>query len=204
MEIDTNPYRCLQADITPTEFEVFCMETLKAYAEKEGLKEFKIVHNKKIETYDSTYQIDVFAEYTAFGCNHKIIIECKHYTKNIKRSLVTDLYTKIQSTGAQKGILISTSGFQSGAVIFAKAHGIALWQVVDTQIKHFSNSVNRDISLKMMWQIEVERYLPKYIMLEWDCEADFPFNEIYPTPKMYQQARSQARKSLETRGDFHV
>ena len=65
MEIDTNPYRCLQANINPTEFEVFCLETLKAYAEREGLQDFEIKHNQKIETYDSTYQIDVLVEYTA-------------------------------------------------------------------------------------------------------------------------------------------
>lgn len=94
MEVDTNPYRSLEAQITPTQFEIFCLETVKAYAEREGLKDFKINHDKKIETYDSTYQIDVFAEYTALGCNHKVIIECKHHAGNIKRALVTDLYTK--------------------------------------------------------------------------------------------------------------
>lgn len=197
MEIDTNPYRKLQADITPTEFEIFCMDTLKAYAEKEGLKEFKIEHNKKIETYDSTYQIDVFAEYIALGCNHKVVIECKHQGDSIKRAIVTDLYTKIQSMGAQKGILISTSGFQKGAVRFAGAHGIALWQIVDARIKHIKNSVSRDISLKTILQMEMERYLPKYFMLEWDCDADFPYNEIYPTPEMYQQSINREKEILK-------
>lgn len=102
MEVDTNPYRSLEAQITPTQFEIFCLETVKAYAEREGLKDFKINHDKKIETYDSTYQIDVFAEYTALGCNHKVIIECKHHAGNIKRALVTDLYTKMQSIGSSK------------------------------------------------------------------------------------------------------
>ena len=41
MDIDVNPYRELDARITPTEFEVFCMETLKAYAEREKLLNFK-------------------------------------------------------------------------------------------------------------------------------------------------------------------
>lgn len=82
MEIDTNPYRCLQANINPTEFEVFCLETLKAYAEREGLQDFEIKHNQKIETYDSTYQIDVLVEYTALGCHNKVIVECKHHNKH--------------------------------------------------------------------------------------------------------------------------
>ena len=204
MEVDTNPYRSLEAQITPTQFEIFCLETVKAYAEREGLKDFKINHDKKIETYDSTYQIDVFAEYTALGCNHKVIIECKHHAGNIKRALVTDLYTKMQSIGAQKGILISTSGFQRDAVKFAKVHGIALWQVFDNRIKHISNSASREIPLAMVWQMEVERYLPKYFVMEWDCEEDYPYDVIYPTPQMYQHARAKASETLEARGSYHV
>lgn len=204
MEVDTNPYRSLEAQITPTQFEIFCLETVKAYAEREGLKDFKINHDKKIETYDSTYQIDVFAEYTALGCNHKVIIECKHHAGNIKRALVTDLCTKMQSIGAQKGILISTSGFQRDAVKFAKVHGIALWQVFDNRIKHISNSASREIPLAMVWQMEVERYLPKYFVMEWDCEEDYPYDVIYPTPQMYQNARAKASENLEARGSYHV
>ena len=37
--------------LTPTEFEKYCYEILKGYAEEESLKDFTITHNKKIETY---------------------------------------------------------------------------------------------------------------------------------------------------------
>lgn len=36
MEVDINPYRNLESDITPTQFELFCLETVKAYAEREN------------------------------------------------------------------------------------------------------------------------------------------------------------------------
>ena len=39
MIIDTNPYRELETNISATEFELFCLETLNAYAEEEKLKE---------------------------------------------------------------------------------------------------------------------------------------------------------------------
>ena len=196
MEIDTNPYRSLSANIKPIEFEKFCMETLTAYAKKEGLKDFEIEHSKKVEAPDSTYQIDVLAEYTALGCRHKVIEECKNHTRNIERSVVTDLYAKTQSIGAQKSILISTSGFQSDAVKYAKAHGIALWQICDIYIKQYSNAASREISPAMMFQMEIEKNLPKYFMLEWDCALDYPYTEIFPTPEMYQEARDKARANL--------
>jgi hypothetical protein len=39
------------------------------------------------------------------------------------------LNQKLQSTGSQKGLIFSTSQFQSGAIEFAIAHGIALVHV---------------------------------------------------------------------------
>lgn len=60
------------------------------------------------------------------------------------------LYDKIRATGAQKGILISTSGFQSGAIKYASEHGIALIQITEAdaifeardQINVIQNSFN--------------------------------------------------------------
>lgn len=189
METTPNPYRDLPANITPTEFEEFCLNTLSAYAKKEALQDFVIKHNQKIDAADSTYQIDVLAEYTALGCKNTVIVECKKYTRSIERSVVAELYAKLQSIGAQKGILMSTSGFQSDAVKFAGAHGIALWQVCDCTIKHYSAAANREIEPYMLFQLEMEKHLPRYIMMEWDCEADYPYHELYPTKEMYDDAR---------------
>lgn len=192
MEIDINPYRSLNAEIDAIEFEKFCLETLKAYGQKEGLSDLTICHNQKIETHDSTYQIDVVAEYTALGCKHKVIVECKKHSRNIERSVVTELYTKTQSIGAQKSILISTSGFQKDAVKYAKAHGIALWQICDARIKHITNSANHDISAFKLLMLAADQYLPKYFMLQWDCDADWPRKEVYPTFEMHIAAVEKA------------
>lgn len=193
MEYDFNPFRELSVQISPVEFEQFCMETLKAYAEEEGLQNFRIMHNQKITAPDSTYQIDVLAEYTALSCKNTVIVECKKYSRSIERSVVAELYAKLQSTGAQKAILISTSGFQSDAVKFANVHGIALWQVCNRYIKHYSAAANSMFLQTIQNLLVYERYLPKYIMLEWDSIADYPYNELFPTQKMYEEARQKAR-----------
>lgn len=197
MEYDVNPFRALPTEITPSDFEVFCMDTLKAYAEQEDLKDFVIKHNQKIKAPDSTYQIDVLAEYTALGCKNTVIVECKKYSRNIERSIVAELYAKVQSTGAQKGILIATSGFQSDAVKYAGVHGIALWQICDRRIKHISASANPGIPLYMLFQLMAEEYLPRYIMMEWDCTDDFPYRELYPTAEMYQKVFRTVKETYQ-------
>lgn len=41
------------------------------------------------------------------------------------------LHDKVRSVGAHKGMLFTTSGFQSRAIKYAKAHGIALVSIID-------------------------------------------------------------------------
>lgn len=196
MTTDTNPYRHLNADMEAKDFEIFCMKTLRAYAEKEGLCDFAISHDQKIETYDGVYQIDVVAQYTALGARHKVLVECKKQARSVERDEAADLYGKIQSTGAQKGILISTSGFQSGTVRYAQAHGIALWQICGQYIRHITASVGNYVSEAEKLQRMAEQLLPRYFVMEWDCSADYPYKQIYPTEAMYRDAMDQVLKQL--------
>lgn len=42
-----NPYRELEVNINTSDFENFCMDTLKAIAEQEHLQNFEIFHDQK-------------------------------------------------------------------------------------------------------------------------------------------------------------
>lgn len=185
-----NPYREYVADISPTEFEKYCFNILKCYAEKENLKEFSIIHNKKIESRDGIYQIDIYAEFTALNVKFRVITECKRYTNSIGREKIVVLADKVKSIGAQKGILISTSGFQSGAIKYAKEHGITLLQIFDKDVIHIQNSVEvkKDIIYKM--ERELFLHMPQYYAYEWD-EYDFPSVKIYPSEQFVRNTQQK-------------
>lgn len=53
------------------------------------------------------------------------------YKSRVSREKVAVLYDKIRACGANKGVLILSSNFQSGAVQFASKHGVALIQLTD-------------------------------------------------------------------------
>lgn len=193
-----NPYKEFVAKLTPSEFEKYCTEILKAYAEKESLKNFTINHNKKIKTNDGDYQIDIYAEFTALGVKFKVLAECKRYSYPIEREIVAILANKIQSIGAQKGILLSTSGFQSGAAKFAKVHGIALIQVMDSYVKHIYNSIDPKDPLCNQLLMEWDSYLPKYFAREYD-EYGFPMEEVYPSKKECLRLRQEFHKAYNSK-----
>lgn len=173
-------------DLSPTEFEKYCEEILKGYGEKEQLRNFDIKHNVEISTHDGVYQIDLYATYTALGeTAFKIVCECKRYKSSVKRDVVVALYGKVQSIGAHKGILISTSAFQKGAIQYAKEHGIALIQMTEYGPEHFSHSSGLHESDENDPFLYAERMLPPYRAI--DCTSDAENNVIYPTAAMLEE-----------------
>ena len=170
-------------DLSPTEFEKYCCDFLNGYAEKEKLPEFKITHNKKIRVADGKYQIDVYAEFTAMGFKIKVLCECKKYKNRVNRDKVAILQRKLESIGAQKGILISTSDFQSGAIEFANSHGIALIKAEDYHFEYISHSnglTENDDNDPFLY---AEKHMPPYVAFDCTAGTDEPL-KIYPTRDM--------------------
>lgn len=169
--------------ITPIEFEKYCTKILVGYAEKEGLCDFTITHNKKIQVHDGEYQIDIYAEFVALGARFKVLCECKRYKSNISREKVSLLHDKLVSTGAQKGILLSTSDFQSGAIEYAKIHGIALIKVEDYHFEYISHSSGCDEYDENDPFCYAESHMPPYVAFEYCADTNEPL-KVYPTKKM--------------------
>jgi restriction system protein len=117
-------------EMTPQEFEIYCLNLLNDL--QKDLAGYKIEHNKIYSTNDGQYQLDGIIEFEIFGVKYKTIVECKKYKDKIKRSQIQVLHDTIRNTGAHKGIFISTSSFQKGAMQYARIHGIALMQIVDS------------------------------------------------------------------------
>ena len=143
-------------DITPTEFE----ELVKSFLAETGkaLPFIEVNHNVKERVHDGTYQLDVKATFEVFdGSKIVVLVECKKYSSPIKREKVEILYNRLQSIGAHKGMIFSTSGFQQGAIEFAAKHGIALVRLREGKFAYETKARDHGI-------IEIPPWvdLPKY------------------------------------------
>ncbi|MEN6620310.1 MAG: restriction endonuclease [Smithella sp.] len=116
-------------EMSATEFELWVKSLLESSGEQ--LHGLKILHNEKIQNQDGIYQIDITARFKIFGGEYLLLIECKHHKSPIKREVVQALHDKVHVLGAQKGMLFSTVGFQSGAIQYARQQGIALVRVAE-------------------------------------------------------------------------
>ncbi len=183
-------------DLTPTEFERYCCVFLTAYAQKENLQDFLITHDTKIKAPDGKYQIDIYAEFTAMGAQFKILCECKKYKNRVNRDKVAILHRKLESIGAHKGILISTSDFQSGAIEYAKVHGIALIKAEDYHFEYLSHSSGEPELDDDDPFLYAEQHMPPYVAINYTPDTSEPL-KIYPTREMIKELLIEQNKRIK-------
>jgi restriction system protein len=149
----------INADISPKEFELLVKEYLDGVGKE--LKNFKAIHNIQLIKSDGEYQIDIYAEFELLGAMFKVLVECKRHKNEIKREIVQLLYDKLRATGTQKGMIFSTSGFQSGAYKFAEEHGIALIRVVEGRFTYHTKSGDEQTYDPPPWA-DIPKYVGEY------------------------------------------
>ena len=115
----------LPVDATPEEFELCVLEWVKR--SNPGGMNFEATHLKILHGDSGDYEIDILVTFEFFqGAEFKTLIECKKYGRAIEREKVMVLCEKVKDSNAHKGMLVASSGFQSGAIEFAQKRGIAL------------------------------------------------------------------------------
>lgn len=132
-------------ELTPEQFEL----EVKRFVEKLGsnLQSFEAKHLESVSGMDGDYEIDIVAKFIALDVAFTVLVECKRYKEPVKREVVQILKDKLNSTGAQKGMIFTTSGFQKGAIEYATKNGIALVQLVDERANYFARSEGFSLEL---------------------------------------------------------
>jgi len=93
------------------------------------------------------YEIDVLAEYEGDLHHDKVVIECKHHKKPIGRDPIMKVSHILQDSECNKGIVVSPSGFTSGAREIATQKGIDLMDRSDLpeiESQSYENKKNSD------------------------------------------------------------
>ena len=118
------------ANLTPEKFEKQVVDWLQAVGHT--LDKFKVTHRKNLSGHGGDYEFDAVVECTVLcGAQLTILVECKRHSRPIEREKIISIYGKLRDIEANKAMVFSTSGFQSGAIRYATSKKIALVTVVD-------------------------------------------------------------------------
>ena len=144
-------------DISPEQFELQVREWVRNAGD--NLAGFSVTHLERLKGDIGEYEIDVVAEFSVFEqAIIKVLIECKKYKNPVKRDVIMVLESKIRDSNAHKGMVFSTSGFQSGAIEYASRRGIATIGVQHGHTNYFTKSLGAAPASPPPW-VEMSDYI---------------------------------------------
>lgn len=127
------------ADISAAEFEEFVVRLLSCASDQ--VDDLAVTLHDRIAGVDGRYDFDATVRFTFSGVRFVTVVEAKKHKNPIKRELVQVLRDKMQSVGAHKAVMISTSPYQRGALEYAKTHGIALATVTEGRFLYETKAI---------------------------------------------------------------
>jgi len=164
------------SDMSDQEYELLVKNILEALLKAEGHQTIQIHHDVKIKGRSGqNHQIDVYWNFSVGGVVYQTAIECKRYKNQISVGRVRDFSAALDDIGNINGVMVTTSGYQSGAEIFASHKGIRLVVLrspEDADLEGFIRTVElritaamrdvirRDLEVSADWLVTNAHHIP--------------------------------------------
>ena len=87
------------------------------------------------------HQVDVWVRFLRYGIDCKWVIECKLWNRSVSKEKVMALKGIVDDVGADRGIIVTEKGFQSGAYDAARGKNLTLV----TSLEQFKSTALADL-----------------------------------------------------------
>jgi len=125
-------------------------EEAAGFFRKLGLNAIEEAH---VEGVRGKHDIDVLVEGNYHGIDFKWVVECKAWKSNIPKEKAMALLSIVQDIGADRGFLLSETGFQSGAIRAVTGSNITLTSLADLREVVKEDLVEASI-MKLSWRAD--------------------------------------------------
>lgn len=137
----------------------------------------------------TVHNVDVFVEIELAGWTVKWVVECKYWNTRVSKLHVLALRQIVSDVGADRGILLCESGFQSGAIEAANLTNVRVSSLADLE-----RDSREDVALVKLRDLfdrnlsSRERYwdIPKDIRIENGLRPGFGGEPIYSGDRVTQ------------------
>lgn len=120
----------------------------------------------KVAGMRAEHKIDVWVRFKKFGLETRWAIECKYWNSAVPKEKVLALRSIVEDIGADRGILISAAGFQTGAVRASMKTNITL-----TDLDELKETAQEYLLTSVLHRLEVRAVELMYAL------HDFATNE---------------------------
>jgi Restriction endonuclease len=107
------------------------------------------------------HDVDVLVRFVRFGLVTTWVVECKFWKSPVTKEKVLVLREVVDDLGADRGVLVSEAGFQSGAVRAAQSTNITL-----TSLAEMRETARTDLSASLFQAMQTECTHLKYALMD--------------------------------------
>lgn len=166
--------------MTYREYELFVKEYFETQLRKSFNANIEVNHQEDLKTVTGReYNIDLNYKFRVGGVDYLTIIECKHWKSTITRDLILTVKEKANDLAAHKSILVTTKGFQSGAIEYAKEKGVGLIKMTTGgQTEVVANFLGADIA-DILFELGSESEISDEDIINDNVSIIFPTKEAH-------------------------
>jgi hypothetical protein len=115
---------------TGKEYEILTQIIFNQIVNQNSVETINVKRDVTLQGIVSSHQIDVYWEFKYADIMYHTIIQCKDWNSPVKQEHLFTLNQVLQDLPYQpRGIVVTKTGYQEGALEFAKAHGIELFEL---------------------------------------------------------------------------
>jgi len=141
--------------MTPNEFELLIKDLFSRRLKNEFGYDVPVNHLKTFTSLTgNSYKIDLSYSFTISEMSYLNLVECKYWNSHVTREKVGYFKSIIDDLKAHKGIIVTTKGFQSGALKYAKSQNIGLIKILNN--KDFKIYANANGELPLIQKILIK------------------------------------------------
>jgi restriction endonuclease len=109
-------------------YELLVQSIFQEILDQESAHTIRVEHNVELKGRTTTHQIDVLWRFSIGGITYTTLVQVKDWKSKIKKENVLAFRAVLDDIpGQPRGVLVTRSGFQSGAKTLAEKHGIKLY-----------------------------------------------------------------------------
>ena len=117
-------------DKTGRSYESVAQGIFQLLLDQDSVHSVLVQHDVTSQGKTATHQIDVYWKFEIAGVTYETIVETKDWSKPVEQDKLFCFKAVLDDLpGQPRGIFVTRSGYQSGAVEYANAHGIILYEL---------------------------------------------------------------------------
>lgn len=127
---------------TGRDYESLVETVFSQLLEQDSVKNVVIERNKILQGKTTTHEIDVYWKFKVGGIEYETIIQAKDWSQKVPQGEMLKLKAILEDLpGQPRGIFITKTGYQQGAIDVAKANGIITYELREPTDKDWKGKI---------------------------------------------------------------